>query len=44
MRSKEEIEVMYKTLLDIRDHNLEVDEPKQYEGFRQALWWVLNED
>lgn len=42
MRSEEEIRNMYETLLKITE--FEVESPKQHEGFRVALWWVLNED
>lgn len=42
MRSEEEIRNMYEQLLKYSEF---VDEEnKQHLGFRQALWWVLNED
>lgn len=51
MRSEEEIRNMYNTLLEsqrfytkVENRRLKVEEPAQYEGFRQALWWVLHED
>lgn len=55
MRSEEEIQNMYDTLLELQKMNtkyikegylgrLEVDEPDTRSGFRQALWWVLHED
>lgn len=42
MRSEEEIQNMYNTLLEIQAHGIESSE--QTNGFRRALWWVLNDD
>ena len=55
MKTEEEIRNMYNNLLEVqrgmtkyyKDNNLgrlEVDEPDTYKGFRQALWWVLQDE
>ena len=42
MRKEEEIAQMYNTLLEIQANN--ISSSADMDGFRRALWWVLNED
>lgn len=41
MKSKEQIEYMYNTLIELQKNN--IDSSSELDGFRRALYWVLND-